>query len=691
MAVGSATNTSIVNALGQVRLGTVVTIIAPTGYGKTTLLGAWRNEADLRTVLVSLHHGIDSPGAFVRLLVGELGSLVPPDLVPTQWPDDAPEWESHIAAALLKALQPTYLVLMIDNVRHARHPGVQAIIRQFVLRTPPRMIFALSGRWRPTVGLMRAQAQGVVTSVTASDLQLTPENLAKIPGRRLSPKRIEALLERTNGWPAALPMALAELTGAADVDEQRDALRTLIIDAVLEPMDPALRAFLADAAELSPAGIDLLDAARGGRDSAAFMEMLLQEPPPLVTVTEGVIEVHPLMRDAMGVLPHPRRTVLLSRAADHYTRMGDDARAHALLVDSGERGALLDYLEGLGRSSVVLGDPALVRRWLNALSPDELAARPPLQAMLVLLDLGDGNSASAAAWARRVSDPTSGWRDLDHGPPGRILADVMGVDLGPREHHESTGWWGVLGLLLKANQAVRAGNFTEAERQLNGLAPLTGTIPLADSWRAHLLTYLLVRLNRDDEARQCLQQAQARLAASHEWPTVTSFLLDIDAGLLAARAGHHKTARRALDAALPTWTRFAAEVPLRALMPQVVLAETALLLGDKARATEILAAVSPAEASQGLDIFIDEHARLMAMAREDSETSEHGLSLLQLRILRALCSHKTVPAIAAEMDRAPATIRAHVQSVYATLGVHSRADAIIRADELGLLDGQVTR
>jgi LuxR family transcriptional regulator, maltose regulon positive regulatory protein len=44
-----------------------------------------------------------------------------------------------------------------------------------------------------------------------------------------------------------------------------------------------------------------------------------------------------------------------------------------------------------------------------------------------------------------------------------------------------------------------------------------------------------------------------------------------------------------------------------------------------------------------------------------------------------------VPEIAAELFVSRNTIRTHVRSVYAKLGVHSRADAVTRARALGLL------
>jgi LuxR family maltose regulon positive regulatory protein len=54
-------------------------------------------------------------------------------------------------------------------------------------------------------------------------------------------------------------------------------------------------------------------------------------------------------------------------------------------------------------------------------------------------------------------------------------------------------------------------------------------------------------------------------------------------------------------------------------------------------------------------------------------------------VLRYLPTNLSGPEIAAELFVSPNTIRSHLRNVYAKLGVHSRADAVNRARELGLL------
>jgi LuxR family transcriptional regulator, maltose regulon positive regulatory protein len=69
----------------------------------------------------------------------------------------------------------------------------------------------------------------------------------------------------------------------------------------------------------------------------------------------------------------------------------------------------------------------------------------------------------------------------------------------------------------------------------------------------------------------------------------------------------------------------------------------------------------------------------------DAEPLAEPLSESELRVLRYLPTNLRAPEIAAELFVSLNTIRTHLRNVYAKLGVHSRADAVNRARELGLL------
>lgn len=70
---------------------------------------------------------------------------------------------------------------------------------------------------------------------------------------------------------------------------------------------------------------------------------------------------------------------------------------------------------------------------------------------------------------------------------------------------------------------------------------------------------------------------------------------------------------------------------------------------------------------------------------KDAAPLQEPLSESELRVLRYLPTNLPAPEIAAELFVSLNTIRTHLRNVYTKLGVHSRADAVTRARELGLL------
>ena len=72
------------------------------------------------------------------------------------------------------------------------------------------------------------------------------------------------------------------------------------------------------------------------------------------------------------------------------------------------------------------------------------------------------------------------------------------------------------------------------------------------------------------------------------------------------------------------------------------------------------------------------------------------LSDSEIRVLRYLPTNLPVPQIAGELSVSVHTIKTHTKHLYATLGTHTRAEAVDRARALGLLApsphrGQATR
>jgi LuxR family maltose regulon positive regulatory protein len=128
----------------------------------------------------------------------------------------------------------------------------------------------------------------------------------------------------------------------------------------------------------------------------------------------------------------------------------------------------------------------------------------------------------------------------------------------------------------------------------------------------------------------------------------------------------------------------------------VELASALLRRGDAAAARDLLAGAGRAVA------VLPENAASLRAALDDAwgQADAHAATALddgeeltyaELRVLRFLPSYLTLGQIAARLHVSPNTVKTQAHAVYRKLGVSSRAAAVERAAEIGLVDGWPAR
>lgn len=95
--------------------------------------------------------------------------------------------------------------------------------------------------------------------------------------------------------------------------------------------------------------------------------------------------------------------------------------------------------------------------------------------------------------------------------------------------------------------------------------------------------------------------------------------------------------------------------------------------------------------SQGNLVMSPESSRLLlgprqGGPRESPRTADHKLSRRELEILRELCAGASNNEIAATLFLSESTVKTHVSTIMAKLGVTSRLKAVVKAHEWNLLD-----
>lgn len=392
-----------------------IAINAPAGYGKSSLVSRWLDVSGAagRSAWLSLDESDGDPRQFARAVSVALATLLPDLPAAIQPVLDAPQGDPQRAMARLIATlwerlgpgssAPDHGLLVLDDLHLVAASEAMAPLKSLLEKGPPRLHVMLLTRSTASLPLSRLRLDGQVIELAVADLRLSAEeadqylSLRQIP---CSAGELQQIMDRTEGWVAALQLAvysqrnhgtLAEYLGALRGDSRW--LAHFLTQEVLAQQSPAMRTFLLRTSILDAfcaplceavAGIDdayqmlaelqhselflvQLDAAGAWfRYHHLFQEFLQQR----LLADEGKAAVDRLHRRAAAWLASQQQ---LLPAIHHLRAAGDDDGAVAL-VESRLR-------------PLTLQDPVRAQRLADALPPDAVARRPRLMLERCLISI----------------------------------------------------------------------------------------------------------------------------------------------------------------------------------------------------------------------------------------------------------------------------------------------------------------
>jgi LuxR family transcriptional regulator, maltose regulon positive regulatory protein len=339
-------------------------VLAPAGFGKTTLLAGWLAETTgaERAAWVSLDASENEPAHFWAYVVRALQRAHPAvgahalALLQSRQPPPA---ESLLTGLIneIDALDADVL-LVLDDYHVIDAPAVHDALAFLLDHLPPRMRVVLASRAEPPLPLARFRARGELTEVRADALRFTPDEasafLNEVMALGLSPADAATLERRTEGWIAGLKLAALSMQARGDVRGFVDAfagdhryVADYLVDEVLHAEPERVRRFLLGTAILDRLGGPLCDAVTGERGSQALLEDLERRNLFVVALDDRrewyryhhlfaeMLQAHATREDPDGVRAFHRR------ASAWYERHGApaDAVRHALAAADFERAA----------------------------------------------------------------------------------------------------------------------------------------------------------------------------------------------------------------------------------------------------------------------------------------------------------------------------------------------------------------
>ena len=722
---GTVSRSPLVERLARSKARPIVSVVAPAGYGKTTLLAQWAERNGQAFAWVSVDETDNDPKVLLSYIAAALDAVEPID---NRVFDALASPVSSVPGSVVPRLGAAFssmtspVALVLDDVHVLRNSECRAALSVLADHVPAGSRLALSGRAEPPLRIARLRAEGRLLEIGPGDLSLTHAEAAALlrnVNLTLGTDDVAKLLQRTEGWPAGLYLAALYLreggplaTAAVSFGGDDRLVSEYLESEFLSRISHGQRVFLTRTAVLERMSGPLCAAVLDLPDAAAILADLAQSNLLLVPLDRRGqwYRYHHLFRDMLlaelqrlepRIIPGLQRRAAgwcvrngLPEAALEYSMAAGDADQAAGLI-----GALAVPAQRQGRLSTI-------QRWFGWLEDRGGIDRHPVVAVMASLI-----SAMTArpADAERLADAVDLWQYGDPGRPADPAGEAWAVLLRAVLCRQ-----GAERMLADADEAVRrfagqnfatptpalvqgiarvlCGDLDGGDASLEDALSLGGEAGAAEDFALALCERSLVAMARRDwnRAEILARQAGTVLRAGGAEESFAAPLVSVVLARTAMHRGDAPSARQHLVSAQRLRHLLTYALPYLAVQARIELARVHLALADLPGARTLMREIDELlRRRPGLGNLASDARALRVQLATERGPSTPGVSALtgaELRLLPLLSTHLSFPEIAGQMFLSSNTIKSQANSIYRKLGASTRSQAVSRSRDLGLLD-----
>jgi LuxR family maltose regulon positive regulatory protein len=698
----------------------IVCVVAPAGYGKTTLLAQWAQHTAHRVAWVSLDERDNDPAVLLTYLAVALDRVEPidPKVVRGLAGPAASTMGAvgRLAAAMAAMSQPVALVL--DHLELLAGRQSLDAVAELAAQLPAGAQLLVASRARPPLPVALLRAQGRVVELGTAELAMDRQEARSVledAGVGLDDAEVDELLARTEGWPVGLYLAaLAHKAGGsrhhpwAGFTGDDRFMADYLWSELLSQLPPERVAFLTRTAVLERMSGPLCDAVLDTIGSSAVLAWLEESNLLLVPLDRRRrwYRYHHLFQELLLAELHRREPELVqtlhARAASWCAANGlpETAIDHAQAAGDTDRVAQLVWK--LALPAYGAGRVDTTRRWFGWFEDEGLLRGYPPVAMLgAWLQALVGEPVAAERWADTAEQgPVAGTLPdgstvqsyrallralLCRNGVDRMRADTQAAldELGPGSQ------WRPTAQLLEGICYLLAGQADRADPILAHAAEVAvsaGALPAA---AIALAERSLVAMDHQDwqQATTLAEQAQGVVQAGELDGYVASALVHAVAARVAVNRGDVPGVQQQLAWATRLRPLLTYALPYFAVQTLLELGRACLALDDAAGARVVLGqAREILRRRPDLGILpaqVNELRSKLDLGRGGT-VGVSSLTTAELRLLPLLPTHLTFREIGQRLYVSQHTVKTQAMSIYRKLGASSRSQAVQRLQQLGL-------
>ena len=375
---------------GEPSAARLTLIVAPAGFGKTTLLREQRSAFEsigFRTVWLNCDDGDRDPGVFVDSVSNALQHAG----IRLRRTPRSPEEISRQCEAL-----PYRVALFIDDFDVVTSDPHDAALEAIARSAPANLALVVAARFLRTRPFVALELDGCVRLIDAALLRFSEREARAFLEGLASEETMSDLVARADGWPFVLQLLRMHALkrsqpgrAAGDIVLPASRISEYLASEVMSQLDDALREFVIETSLLPV--VSLNDAiALTARDNCASLLRRLEALVPIVTLEHSppVARFHPLFREHLRAELDARgQSVVIGlheRLACYYERTQRVAEAVQCAVSGGLIDRAVSILERAGGVRLVMSFGLTeARRTLQMLPKSAVEGRLRLRLMTI--------------------------------------------------------------------------------------------------------------------------------------------------------------------------------------------------------------------------------------------------------------------------------------------------------------------
>jgi LuxR family maltose regulon positive regulatory protein len=699
----------------------VTVVLAPPGYGKTTLLAQWADRDPRQFGWLTIDHRDNDPSVLLRKLAAAIDRIDPLGMVFLERlaseggsvVDVLPQLGSALSAA------PLPVVLVLDDLHLLQNRDCLQAVGKLIDHLPTGAQLAIASRGEPPLPLARLRAEGRVLEIGPGDLAMDHQEAAALlesAELNVDPVEVGELLQRTEGWPVALQLAAScsrtrsgRRAGTVALPGDDRFLDDYLQVVVLSRLPSSVVSFLVRCAVLDRLSGPLCDAVLETTGSADLLEWLARSSMLVIPLDRRRrwYRLHRMFRELLRSQlerDEPEAARLLTRRAAEWCERNDLPEAAVdYAMAAGDTDLAARLVVRVALPAYAAGRLSDLQRWFDWLEMGGLADRHQAIALLgAWVNALGGRPAAAERWTeaaeRWASDdtpadgilPVDGSLALIRAAMCRRGVEEMQTDAADALRLAPTGSPPqATAKLLLGIAHLLAGDLRSADHSLANAAQAGEELEV-DVAPVALAERSILAMSRGDWSQAEMLAERARVTARPEWLEryAASALLSAVLARLAIHRGDVPQARSDLAHAEGLRPQLTYALPHLAVQVRLELARTYLALTDVAAAKTALWEVDNLlwnRPDLGVLRGQAEELRAQLGAMRKGTIGAASLTGAEVRLLRLLGTHYSFREIGGQLHLSQHTVKSQAMSIYRKFGVSSRSEAIRYARDLGLL------